>query len=318
MIICEYSFNEPDNVKPMYSFREIDFYAYIPYTFIAEVPQHRLSMRKNLTKHLIIFSFLHTSDELWQEITRWNTKKIEIRFWREPKDITGDTESRGYNTLRSIGRNIETRFVNGITIITAEIERKSFKELESGIEKIGMKYLSGGELDIGKYFTKLELELSMHLEENVHVAGSQIGEPCKLTIFMVAEQKSLKALFSKKLEHLPITTKLLTTLTPLDTSFSVPTVTGLKDTKKEKFIESKSNIFFYNGFFEVYRFYHETLKEEVVFEGTLEKALEFGDNEVKRFWGSFGRREPDMVCQHKPPIIDRFCPNARSEAYHGV
>jgi len=122
MIICEHSFNEPDNVKPMYSFREIDFYAYIPHIFIAEVPQHRLSLRKNLC----------------------------------------------------------------------------------------------------------------------------------------------------------------------------------------------------TGKFEVYRFYHETLKEEVVFEGTLEKALEFGDNEVKRFWGSFGRREPDMVCQHKPPIIDRFCPNARSEAYHGV
>jgi hypothetical protein len=63
------------------------------------------------------------------------------------------------------------------------------------------------------------------------------------------------------------------------------------------------------GEFEVYRFYPDEEREEVVFSGDFEDALEFANNECNRYWGHLGRREPDRPCQHKYPIIDRwFCP----------
>jgi hypothetical protein len=50
MIICELGFNEPDPNNPKYSFREVDFYAYIPYNSQLKfnMKTHRLSLRKNL------------------------------------------------------------------------------------------------------------------------------------------------------------------------------------------------------------------------------------------------------------------------------
>ena len=68
------------------------------------------------------------------------------------------------------------------------------------------------------------------------------------------------------------------------------------------------------GNFEVYRYYHANDTTEVAFKGKLEEALKFAFKETRRFWGSLGRIEPDVVCQHKPPIIDSFwCPYARTE-----
>jgi hypothetical protein len=46
MIICELSFDRPDPDNPNYSLEEVDYYAWIPAN--AQVPNHRLSLRKNL------------------------------------------------------------------------------------------------------------------------------------------------------------------------------------------------------------------------------------------------------------------------------
>jgi hypothetical protein len=62
------------------------------------------------------------------------------------------------------------------------------------------------------------------------------------------------------------------------------------------------------GLFEVYRYYPEG-HEEVVFQGSFKEALEFGNKEVEKYWGDFGRNEPYEECQHRYPKIDRiFCP----------
>jgi hypothetical protein len=63
------------------------------------------------------------------------------------------------------------------------------------------------------------------------------------------------------------------------------------------------------GEFEVYRYYHIDKREEVVFSGTFEYALEFANNQERKFWGHIYDKEPDIPCQHKPPNIDiTFCP----------
>lgn len=63
------------------------------------------------------------------------------------------------------------------------------------------------------------------------------------------------------------------------------------------------------GKFEVYRFYHFSEEEEVVFSGSFKEALEFANKECNKFWGHLGKREPDKPCEHKYPNIDRFfCP----------
>jgi len=46
MIICEYSFNQPDSKNPNYSFDEVDYYSWI--LSDSDFPNHRLSLRKNL------------------------------------------------------------------------------------------------------------------------------------------------------------------------------------------------------------------------------------------------------------------------------
>lgn len=46
MIICEYEFNRPDSKTPDYSMCEVDSYAWIPAG--SDMPNHRLSLRKNL------------------------------------------------------------------------------------------------------------------------------------------------------------------------------------------------------------------------------------------------------------------------------
>jgi hypothetical protein len=61
--------------------------------------------------------------------------------------------------------------------------------------------------------------------------------------------------------------------------------------------------------FEVYRFFHDSKKEEVAFSGSFEDALKFANNEWNKFWGFLGKKELDIACQHKPPFIDDwFCP----------
>jgi len=62
--------------------------------------------------------------------------------------------------------------------------------------------------------------------------------------------------------------------------------------------------------FEVYRFYPNSEEEEVVFSGDFKGALSFANNERKKYWGSIGKIEPDIPCQHEYPIIDKwFCPD---------
>jgi hypothetical protein len=64
--------------------------------------------------------------------------------------------------------------------------------------------------------------------------------------------------------------------------------------------------------FEIYRFYYETQTEEVIFSGSFKNALEFANRQWNKYWGHIGKREPDIPCQHKPPIIDTwFCPKAK-------
>jgi len=62
--------------------------------------------------------------------------------------------------------------------------------------------------------------------------------------------------------------------------------------------------------FEVYRFYYEAKTEEVVFSSkSLAEAIKFADGQWNKFFGSNFKKEPDILCQHKKPIIDHpFCP----------
>ena len=63
------------------------------------------------------------------------------------------------------------------------------------------------------------------------------------------------------------------------------------------------------GKFEIYRFFYENEKEETIFTGNLEECLKFAHKEWMKYWGHLGKREPDKVCKHKYPTIDRFfCP----------
>ena len=48
MLICELSFQVPDSDTPGYSLHEVDYYAGVP-ACNRDVPNHRLSLRKNLT-----------------------------------------------------------------------------------------------------------------------------------------------------------------------------------------------------------------------------------------------------------------------------
>lgn len=48
MFICENEFDRPDHKTPDYSLDEVDYYAWIPYPHHSEMPNHRLSLRKNL------------------------------------------------------------------------------------------------------------------------------------------------------------------------------------------------------------------------------------------------------------------------------
>lgn len=48
MIICPYEFNNPDRDDPTYSMLEVDYYAWIPAKWHSTMPNHRLSLRKNL------------------------------------------------------------------------------------------------------------------------------------------------------------------------------------------------------------------------------------------------------------------------------
>lgn len=48
MYICEYSFLDEDPENPGYSMAEPDYYAWIPADKRSAIPNHRLSLRKNL------------------------------------------------------------------------------------------------------------------------------------------------------------------------------------------------------------------------------------------------------------------------------
>jgi len=48
MIICEYGFEAEDSNNPGYSILEVDYYAWIPSAMRKTMPNHRLSLRKNL------------------------------------------------------------------------------------------------------------------------------------------------------------------------------------------------------------------------------------------------------------------------------
>jgi hypothetical protein len=48
MIVCETYFEDPDPKRPSYSAAELDFYSHTPFDTREKVPNHRLSLRKNL------------------------------------------------------------------------------------------------------------------------------------------------------------------------------------------------------------------------------------------------------------------------------
>jgi len=48
MYICEYSFNKEDPDIPGSSMDEVDYYAWIPSKFHSQIPNHRLTLLKNL------------------------------------------------------------------------------------------------------------------------------------------------------------------------------------------------------------------------------------------------------------------------------
>lgn len=48
MYLCEYSFNREDPNIPGYSMDEVDYYAWIPAKFHSQIPNHRLTLMKNL------------------------------------------------------------------------------------------------------------------------------------------------------------------------------------------------------------------------------------------------------------------------------
>lgn len=67
------------------------------------------------------------------------------------------------------------------------------------------------------------------------------------------------------------------------------------------------------GKFEVYRYYLYERREEVVFTGDFQEALEFANCEWDKYFSEIEwSREPDEPCQHKWPKIDTFfCPACR-------
>uniref|UniRef100_A0A6M3LZP6 Uncharacterized protein n=1 Tax=viral metagenome TaxID=1070528 RepID=A0A6M3LZP6_9ZZZZ len=48
MYLCEYAFNRADPNDPSYSLDEVDFYAWTPAKFHSQIPNHRLTLLKNL------------------------------------------------------------------------------------------------------------------------------------------------------------------------------------------------------------------------------------------------------------------------------
>jgi hypothetical protein len=81
LIICELGFEEPDVKNPRYSFREVDFYAFVPYQSQQKygVKSHRLSLRKNLiTNKFEVYRFFH--DEKREEVAFSGSFEEALRF----------------------------------------------------------------------------------------------------------------------------------------------------------------------------------------------------------------------------------------------
>ena len=63
MIICELRFAIEDKGIPGYSLVEIDYYGSIPFKFHETMPNHRLTLRKNLKDNCFeIFAHFHRRD----------------------------------------------------------------------------------------------------------------------------------------------------------------------------------------------------------------------------------------------------------------
>ncbi len=67
MHICEYSYDREDPNSPGYSLPEVDYYAWIPHDKRGAMPNHRLSLRKNLvTGEWEFYRAYHSSTTLQQ------------------------------------------------------------------------------------------------------------------------------------------------------------------------------------------------------------------------------------------------------------
>jgi hypothetical protein len=80
MIICELGFEEPDK-NPRYSFREVDFYAFVPYQSQIKygVKSHRLSLRKNLEENKFeVYRYYY--DEKREEIAFSGEFEMALEF----------------------------------------------------------------------------------------------------------------------------------------------------------------------------------------------------------------------------------------------
>jgi len=79
MIICPLGFDDPDPIKPEHSFREVDIYAWIPYHFTDEIPNHRLSLRKNLKTGLFELYRYYYHDETEEVIFKGEFEQALIK-----------------------------------------------------------------------------------------------------------------------------------------------------------------------------------------------------------------------------------------------
>lgn len=63
MYLCEYSFNKEDPNIPGYSMDEVDYFAWIPAEFHSQIPNHRLTLLKNLVTNEYEFHRVYMKTE---------------------------------------------------------------------------------------------------------------------------------------------------------------------------------------------------------------------------------------------------------------
>ena len=87
MKICEYAFAREDEDNPGFSMHEVDYYAWIPASKRGVMPNHRLSLRRNLV------------DKVWEFYRAFsNTVLLEARTWKVITHKPTGTEAVAFTT----------------------------------------------------------------------------------------------------------------------------------------------------------------------------------------------------------------------------